>query len=112
MGENFLSLLGLEVTSRISVTNRIVLRSLKMSTVEKPLFSTEFPIMVRAPDFPKVVIRPPSPLPFLPCDRVRIPGKIPRGQQFHSRSEYALGIEDLSKTHSSLPGSKTCWNQP
>jgi hypothetical protein len=48
MDENFLSLLGLGITRRTCVTNRIVLPSLKMSAVEKPLFSIEFPIMVRS----------------------------------------------------------------
>jgi hypothetical protein len=47
MDENFLSLLGLGITRRTCVTNRIVLPSLKMSAVEKPLFSIEFPSLVR-----------------------------------------------------------------
>jgi hypothetical protein len=48
MDENFLSLLGLGITRRTCVTNQIVLPSLKMSAVEKPLFSIEFPILVHS----------------------------------------------------------------
>jgi hypothetical protein len=77
-----------------------------MSAVEKPLFSIEFPSLVRTsvllergcPDAPKH--------PFLPCYRVRIPEINFTQATVPPKLEYALGIEDLSKVQPNLAGSR------
>src|SRR5271155_2190888 len=62
-----------------------------MSAVEKPLFSTGFPSLVRPWVSPRLGNPNPSTLPFWLSYRVRIPGKILPVDNFTWHWEYALG---------------------